>query len=70
MILSSDVGEVAHEGHVQPRVAEVADQYVEDDRRAGVTDVAEIVGRDAADVHRDVSGLEGNEFFLFLVRLL
>ncbi len=27
-----DVGEVAYKGHIQPRVAEVADQYVEDYR--------------------------------------
>jgi hypothetical protein len=59
------VGEVADKGHLHADVAQVADQDVEDHGRAGVSDVAVVIGRDAADIHGHMAGLERDEFFLF-----
>ena len=59
------VREVADEGDVIPLVFEVAEKDVEDHAGAGVTDVAEVVGGDAADVHVDLVVVERGELLLF-----
>src|SRR5581483_7707978 len=46
-----DVGEVLHELHRVPAVAQVAADHVEHDRAAPVADVAHVVHRDPAHVH-------------------
>ena len=59
------IREVADEGHVQALRAHVADQQVKDDGRAGMPDMAVVVGGDAADVHVHLAGTQGSEGFLF-----
>ena len=58
------VSEVAHEGDVEPLAAQEADENIEHESRARMTDVAEIVDGDAADVHVNFAGTDGNELFL------
>ena len=58
------VGEVAREGDVESGVAQVAHQHVEHHGGAGVSDVAQVVRGDAADVHVDLAGHGRLEVFL------
>ena len=59
------VGKVADKGHIQSQGAQVAHQHVEDQGGTGMADVAVVIGGDAADIHVDFSGPDGDEFFLF-----
>ncbi len=59
-----DVREVADEVDVVPFVLEIAVEHVEDHAGAGVADVAEVVSRDAADVHVHVVVVGRGECFL------
>ena len=59
-----DVGDVAHVGHAQAAVPQVAAHHVEHHEHAGVAHVEVVVDRDAAAVHAHVAGLDGLEFLL------
>ena len=65
-----DVGEVPDEANPVPPEAQMAPDHVEDEGAPGVTDVGDVVGGDAADVHGDLDrlpsrgGLEGDEGLL------
>ena len=58
------VGKVAHEGHVVAEMTQIAVQHVEHHRGAGVADMTEIVGRNAAGVHAHLAGPARLEVFL------
>ena len=61
------VGDVADVAHLIADVAEVAEQEVEGDGRTGVAQVGVAIDGGAADVHADVSLVDGDEGF-FLAR--
>ncbi len=61
-----DVGDVAHVAHVKPARAQVTHNHVEGDRRARMTNVAEIVHSHAAHVEGDLARLARLEFHLLL----
>ena len=60
-----DVREVLDEGDLIPQMLQVAAQDVEDDERARVADVKEVVDRRAAAVEGDASRGQGDERLLF-----
>ena len=62
------VREVAHKGHVQAGVAQIAGQHVKNHGGAGMPDMAIIIGGDAAHIHAHFAGSYGNEFFFAPVR--
>ena len=51
-----DVGDVLRVAHALAAGLEETHEHVEDEERAGVTEVRRVVRRDAADVHRDERG--------------
>jgi len=59
-----DVGDVAHVGHAQTAVPQVAADHVEHHQHACVADVEIVVHRDAAAVHAHVTRLDGLQFLL------
>jgi hypothetical protein len=59
-----DVGDIAHVGDAVPAGEQPAPHHVERDHHAGVAHVAVVVDRDAADVHPDFSGSQGNKLLL------
>ena len=59
-----NVGEIPDEGHLQPPVAQIAHKHVENDGRAGMADMAQIVCGYAAGVYAGLAGRERDEFFL------
>ncbi len=56
-----DVGEVADIGDLEAPVTQVAHHHVKDQRRAGMADVAVVIGCDAADVHADMPLFQGHQ---------
>ncbi len=61
-----EVGEVAHigDGILAIDMAQQPEQHVEDNRRAGVADMGEVVDRRAADIHPHVLRIYGHEVLL------
>ncbi len=55
------VGEVTHIGHVEPLVAEITIESIENHEGSGVTDVASVVNRHAADVHPHLLVVDGGK---------
>ena len=58
------VGKIADKGHVVAEMTQIPVQHVEHHRRACMTDMTEVVGRDAAGVHADLAGMARLEIFL------
>jgi hypothetical protein len=56
-----DVGDVAHVGDLQPERAQPARDDIERHQKACVTDMAQIVDRDAADIHADLPRIDGQK---------
>src|SRR5262249_33698121 len=59
-----DVSEVLDERDPKPAGGQVPPHHVEDERAAGVADVAQVVGGDAAHVHPHPAGDGGHELLL------
>ena len=61
-----DVGDVADIGDVVRAVdmAQQTEQHVEDDGRAGIADMGEVVDRRAADIHAHVCRIDGDKVLL------
>ena len=61
-----DIGEVFHIGDVAAAVTEITGDHIENDRRAGVSHMADVIRRDSANVDPDLPLLQGMEFLFFL----
>ena len=58
-----NVGDVAHVGHTQAVDFQPALNHIKCHRHAGVTDVAQVINRHAADIHADMAGLNWGKLF-------
>jgi len=58
------VREVAHEGYVKSLAAQEADEDIKDERGARMSDMAEVIDGDTADVHVNLSRADRDELFL------
>ena len=60
-----DIGDVAHIGHVEATGAQPALNHVENHQHAGMSEMAVVVNRHAANVHADLARFDRNKILLF-----
>ena len=63
-----DIGDVANISHIKPGRLEPAVHHVKDDHYAGMTQMAVVVDRHAANIHANFIGLDWRKKLLFTLQ--